>query len=173
VVEQAAFQTVFQFLQTVGILVGVFYYVMTIRANQRNQQLQLETRQAQLFMNIYNKWDEDMSNAFYEVMSWEWTDYDDFMEKYGMVTNRERYTATFSKLVGFHEGIGVLVKEGYLNIRLIALMVAGVTVRFWEKVEPVVLEGRVKENAPRWLSETEYLYNELMKYIEDHPELRT
>jgi len=38
------YQTVFQFLQTVGILVGVFYYVMTIRANQRNQQLQLETR---------------------------------------------------------------------------------------------------------------------------------
>ena len=29
-VEQVAFQTVFQFLQTVGILVGVFYYIMTL-----------------------------------------------------------------------------------------------------------------------------------------------
>jgi hypothetical protein len=30
-VEQVTFQTIFQFLQTVGILVGVFYYIMTIR----------------------------------------------------------------------------------------------------------------------------------------------
>ena len=48
-------------LQTVGILVGIFYYIMTIRTNQRNQdiairnqELTLETRQAQLFMNIFN-----------------------------------------------------------------------------------------------------------------------
>ena len=41
-VEQITFQTLFQFLQTVGILVGVFYYIMTIRANQRNQELTLK-----------------------------------------------------------------------------------------------------------------------------------
>jgi hypothetical protein len=44
IIEQLTFQTVFQFPQTVGILVSVFYYITTIRANQRNQQLQLETR---------------------------------------------------------------------------------------------------------------------------------
>jgi hypothetical protein len=51
-VEQVAFQTVFQFLQTVGILVGVFYYIMTLRNTRKNQQLQLETRQAQLFTSL-------------------------------------------------------------------------------------------------------------------------
>jgi hypothetical protein len=64
-VEQMAFQTVFQFLQTMGILVGVFYYVMTIRANQRNQQLQLETRQAQLFMQPYNRWSDPDFARYY------------------------------------------------------------------------------------------------------------
>ena len=61
-VEQVTFQTIFQFLQTVGILVGVFYYVLTIRANQRNQELArkaqeqaLETRQTQLFMYFHEK----------------------------------------------------------------------------------------------------------------------
>jgi hypothetical protein len=63
-VEQITFQTIFQFLQTVGILVGVFYYISTIRTNQRNQEISLrnqeltlkaqehaaETRQAQLYM---------------------------------------------------------------------------------------------------------------------------
>ena len=68
-VEQAAFQTVFQFLQTVGILVGVFYYVMTIRANQRNQRIQLETRQAALFTQIYNKFGEvEFARNHSEVM---------------------------------------------------------------------------------------------------------
>ena len=26
---------------------------------------------------------------------------------------------------------------------------------------------------PRWMSETEYLYGELMRYLEKHPELKT
>jgi hypothetical protein len=26
---------------------------------------------------------------------------------------------------------------------------------------------------PRWMSETEYLYDELMRYLEKHPELKT
>jgi hypothetical protein len=37
----------------------------------------------------------------------------------------------------------------------------------------IVEEGRRELNLPRWYSETEYLYNELMKYIEEHPELKT
>ena len=60
-VEQVTFKTIFQFLQTAGILAGVFYYIMTIRTYQRNQEigsrnqeLTLETKQAQLFMNIFN-----------------------------------------------------------------------------------------------------------------------
>jgi len=61
-VEQVTFQTIFQFLQTLGILVGVFYYIMTIRTNQRNQEiaqknqeLQLESRNLQLFMQLYQQ----------------------------------------------------------------------------------------------------------------------
>lgn len=61
-VEQVTFQTLFQFLQTVGFLVGVFYYITTIRTNQRNQELTLkaqahatETRESQLFMQLYQQ----------------------------------------------------------------------------------------------------------------------
>ena len=47
-VEQVTFQILFQFLQTVGILVGVFYYIMTIRTNQRNQEISLKNQQLTL-----------------------------------------------------------------------------------------------------------------------------
>ncbi len=44
---------------------------------------------------------------------------------------------------------------------------------FWEKIQPVAKDVRVYNNAPRTWSETEYLYNELMKYMEERLELET
>jgi hypothetical protein len=99
--EQITFQTIFQFLQTVGILVGVYYYIMTIRTNQRNQEIALrnqeltlktqeqalETRQAQLFMQVFSqlssteKWRE-----YLEILELEWDDYIDFQKKYGVLS---------------------------------------------------------------------------------------
>ena len=52
------YQMVLSTLQTAGILVGIAYYIMTIRNQQKNQDMQLETRQAQLFMQIYNRFND-------------------------------------------------------------------------------------------------------------------
>jgi hypothetical protein len=43
---------------------------------------------------------------------------------------------------------------------------------FWEKMKPIKEKGRRAMGFPRWMSETEYLYGELIKYLEKHPELR-
>jgi hypothetical protein len=40
-----------------------------------------------------------------------------------------------------------------------------------EKYKPLVEDMRKLQNAPRSGKESEYLYNELMKYMEKHPEL--
>ncbi len=37
-----------------GVIAGFGYYVLTVRNNQENQRQQLETRQAQLYMQVYN-----------------------------------------------------------------------------------------------------------------------
>jgi len=49
-------------IQTVGVLitaasvtVAAIYYMFTLRINQKNVKTTLETRQAQLFMGIYDK----------------------------------------------------------------------------------------------------------------------
>ena len=73
----------------------------------------------------------------------------------------------------FYEGLGVLVKERFVDIRYVALLMTGLTLQFWEKIRPAILEAREVEQSPRILSEFEYLYEELMKYIEKHPELKT
>jgi len=197
-VEQVTFQTLFQFLQTVGILVGVFYYIMTIRANQRNQEISLrnqeltlesqeltrkaqeqavETRQAQLFMNIYNQSfsNQEWLDAYTKVMTTHWENYEEYMQKQDWTSDESdtELIRAANLVYCFYEGLGVFVKEGLVDIRLIALTMTYMTRTLWEKIAPIVYESRKRMNYPRQLSEFEYLYDELMRYIEEHPELKT
>jgi hypothetical protein len=160
-VEQAAFQTVFQFLQTVGILVGVFYYVMTIRANQRNQELQLETRQAQLFMQIYDKFnDYDRSEISIEVLSFEWENNEDFWSKYSFEADPEAYRK-WNHVAGFFEGVGVLVKRKLIDPEVVDDLMSASTLMFWERYGPVIIDGRKRLNMPQMWEWAEYLYHEI------------
>jgi len=186
-VEQVTFQTIFQFLQTVGILVGVFYYIMTIRTNQRNQEISLknqeltlqsqeqslETRQAQLFMTIYSKFYDKgfMKDLVDIILNWGWENYDDFMEKYGPWENPESYS-TFTACNDYFEGIGVLVKRNLIEASLIDDLVSGLVMMYWDKTESIIREIRVRQNYPQFSEYFEYLYNEVKIIAEEqHPEL--
>ena len=175
-----------QFLQTAGILVGIIYYITIMRSSQKTRELTLEsqelarkaqeqaleTRQAQMFMQIYNQSHNDPSfiDAMMIVNEIEINTYEEF-QKARMDENVKR---AFSRVGMFYEGLGVLVKEGYVSIRLVALLITGMTRQWWERIyQSWIEEGREKSKFRRWMSEAEYLYNELMKYIEEHPELQT
>ena len=162
-VEQVTFQTLFQFLQTVGILVGVYYYISTIRSNQKNQQMQLETRQAQLFMHIFNRFQEvEFRKNFNEIMTREWKDYDDWDRKYGRYTNPTAQ-AISSSIALFFEGLGVLLKRGLLDIDIVGELMSTPVRRYWEKTNPIIIEMRDRSNREGALSSAEYLYDEMMK----------
>jgi hypothetical protein len=163
-VEQITFQTIFQFLQTLGILVGVFYYIITIRTNQKNQELQLETRQAQLFMSLYQNHvsKENLSDWIEMVQMWEWDDMDDFNEKYRVpssLENQSKYLSYTNKL----EGWGVLVRRGLIDINLLYDLSYASIILFWEKFSPRVIETRRRRNAPHFYENIEYLYDEMIR----------
>ena len=83
-----------------GVLAGFSYYVMTVRSqqknqeiSQKNQELTLETRQAQLFMNIFNNfsskgYQKDLEN----ILAWEYDNYEDFFAKYGADVNPDDHS---------------------------------------------------------------------------------
>jgi hypothetical protein len=74
----------------------------------------------------------------------------------------------------FCEALGVLVKEDYLDIRLVVLMWAGTTRKFYENiVEPTIEAHADFLDYPRLWSEAVYLCKEVIKYMEEHPELKT
>jgi hypothetical protein len=85
-------------LQTMGILltaitvsIAAIYYTMTLRYTRRNQDLQLETRQAQLFTQIaLTQVKPEVLSDYFEILNWEWEDYADFERKYGSDNNLAR-----------------------------------------------------------------------------------
>jgi hypothetical protein len=110
-------------LQTIGILltavtvsIAAIYYTMTLRYTKRSQELQLETRQAQLFMPIYSVYQsEDHIKAVSEIMKWEYDSYDDYMAKYGEEVNPEAYMM-YRKIFGYRAD-RVLVQSGETHSR--------------------------------------------------------
>jgi hypothetical protein len=149
-----------------SISLAAFYYISTLRNTRKNQELQLETRQAQLFMPIYSTYQsEDHIKAFSEVMQWEWEDYDDYMAKYGSEVNPEAYLM-YRKVFGFLEGLGVLVRRGLIDPSLVDDLMSGAILSYWEKFEPIFVERRRQLNWPQVAEQIEYLYYQVRPIAE-------
>jgi hypothetical protein len=179
---EITYQMLLSTLQTIALIVGIAYYLFIMRNSQRNQELArrsqehaTETRQAQLFMYIYDRWSSREYNThFFAVRDWEWTDYEDFIEKYGWQNNPDTYYH-FSSIGTYFEGIGVLVNRGLVDPTLVDDLISGSVTFFWEKFgESIIKERRRRDNFPQLFEWVEYLYNAI-KPIRDsqHPELKT
>jgi hypothetical protein len=170
-----------------SISLAAFYYISTLRNTRMNQELSrkaleltAETRQAQLFIQICN---QTLNNpvfmkGWYVIRESEWKDFDEYLEFMGE-PGSENFNDVFI-VGGILESIGVLVEEGLVDIRLVESLMRRVVIEYWEKIGPMLHErARLwsEERAEReqilrvW--KAEYLYHELMKYLEEHPELKT
>jgi len=166
------YSTLALILTGLGLTASILYYAMVLRNANKTQQLALETRQAQLFMQMYNRWLDSIGLEDYSMLiSRRMSNWEEFKSVYN---SDEDYQRVFNNMAGFYEGLGVLVKAGYLSIHPIVLMWTGVTTLFWVNVlEPIVDGWRKELDLTRLWSEAEYLCKELLRYVEEHPELRT
>lgn len=146
-VELATLQAVSPIIGSLGVFVAVVYYVSTLRNNQRTQQLQLDTRQAQLFMQIYSQSHNDPTflDAWRTVMNLQWSTFEEF----GNLVKDEEKGKAMQRVGSFYEGLGVLVKENFVEIRLVALLMTIMTRIWWEKYKPIIEEGRRQMGYPR------------------------
>ena len=157
------YQMVLSTLQTVGLLVGIFYYITTLR-NQN------KARQTQLYMQIANKFgDSEQLEARNKYDTYDWLNAEDLVKDFSSLEGRK----TIGLLGCYYESLGILVKEGLLDIRIVSLFMTSIVIRFWDKLKPFIGEMRELTGWQRAFIETEYLYYELMKYYKEHPELAT
>ena len=164
------YQTISIVLTGIGLILALTYYALQIRNQNR-------TRRTQLFMNIYqNMATHEFQKAFRKITVTQWNSYDEF---YRLNDFRDpnhpdlEFIESVNLIVSYYEGVGVLIKEKLFDIRMVALLMTGMTRIFWEKYAPYIDKWREDTEFPRLWSETEYLYDELMKYVEERPELKT
>ena len=164
-VDVQIFQTISIVMAATSMVVAATYYILKIR-------IDIKTRQAQLFMDMYKEFvSESESGTVYLLMDMEYDDYEDFERKFGHDNNPEANNMITRHMM-LMEGFGVLVREEYVSVRLVTLLTSGTIKLGWEKMKGYIYEVRKRNNMPRWSIEYEYLYNKVMEYAEQHPELQ-
>lgn len=130
-------QTVSIVLTGIGLMIALIYYALQIR-NQN------KTRQTQLFMNLYDTYrSPEFRKQQLTIAQHEYTDFDDFWEKYGGPTNPDAWSTWFS-VAAFYNGIGVLVKRKLISIDLVEELLSNIVERQWNSMGPILIDWREK-----------------------------
>jgi len=141
------YQTVSIVFTGLSVSLAAFYYIITLRNTEKNQKQQLDTRQAQLSMQLHQMTQtKEYLGVYQEIMTdWNWTDYDDFLQKYGYKNDIawDKFGVVFS----VWEQVGILVKHGVFDPEMMYDMWGGYYRRLWEKIEPIVFEYNLRHGG--------------------------
>lgn len=167
--EPVSLQTLLTYLTLISVPVGVFYHIMTLRNTRKNQELQLETRQSQLFMQLFQYHiDKDRWKDAWTLTEMEWGDFDDFARKYDSSVNIDNFAMRYNQWY-FWEGIGLLLKKGLIDREMIYYLLSsgfGVLLA-WDKFGSLIKEMRDFLDQPDLLMWFEYLAHEMRKMTEE------
>ena len=156
-----------------GVIAGFSYYVLTVKATRRNQEQQLETRQAQLYMQIFNRFaSEEGTNRALEILESEWKDYEDFNNKYGSDNNRE-WASKRNHVFMEHDAIGYLLHRGLLDIDMVYQINGYATKLVWDHFKSIIQEQRKQLDWPDWMRWFEYLANRIDEYEKQQTQFKT
>jgi len=142
-------------LAAVGVFIGVIYYILDIRNQNR-------VRQTDLVMHLYTTFSSDeFQDAWIKMEKATVSDIENFesifeLEKGGLLKGG-------NKICLFFEGIGILLQRGLLDNRMVEDLFGGSVTRAWEKSKIVVTKARQQLNDPTIYYYFEYLYNEMKK----------
>jgi hypothetical protein len=159
---EITYQMVLSTIQTIGILVGIIYYIFSIRSSQRNQQMQLETRQAQLYMALLDRWNtKEFAKQRYDSYRMEWTDLDDFREKYNRRNNSDIFASwnTFGRSI---LGLAELKRKGLIDISFLDGMMLTDILNWWAHFGSLEKEAW-ERGSPNWWSHFPFIM-EVIEY---------
>ena len=175
---EITYQMVLSTLQTAGLLVGIFYYILTLRNQQKNQELTLrnqeltlksqkqteDTRKIQILHDI-NKWTtEDDSNLnWFGMMNMKWDDYADFTLKDSLENNPDLYNGRI-KIWRKLNLYGILINDGLIDASTFVRIIADQSPIVWSKFKPIVEKMRLLQDNPELYMGMEILAQEVDNY---------
>ncbi|UCH02607.1 MAG: hypothetical protein JSV20_02135 [Candidatus Bathyarchaeota archaeon] len=153
-------QTISIVIAATSVVIGVINSILSNRRAEQNRQIELENRQIETFMRITDRFD---IMDYAEVTNIQkWTDFDEYIEKYGPGTNPQAYKSLID-LLRHYTNLGILVKRNILDISLVCEQEIRAPHVVWRTIQPLVKVWRERYN-PRAQEMFEYLINEMTKY---------
>ena len=141
-------------IRTAGILVGIYYYIMTLRNTNRN-------RQASLFSTLQHKMDSTEFRRAYRTIKYTYSDktpeemWDIFQENPDLVDE-------VTGIISFFNHMGWLVQRGLLDIDAVIGNSVDV-VSFYELARPILDDWELRTGFQQNFPPLTYLYNEMKK----------
>jgi hypothetical protein len=164
-VDLSIIQPVSQVAAAIGVCIAATYYVITLRAQQTTMRHTLETRQTQIFMELYKMFaSKDFMQDLEEILlHWKFKDHADFYRQYGSDVDPVKH-AKFDSMLQFFDGIGILVERKLIDPNIVYAKMRFAIIAFWEKYESVVVGDRALHETPKLFSYVEYLYDQVKPF---------
>jgi hypothetical protein len=147
-VDLVTLQTISYMAGALGVCIAAIFYVLNLRISQRNQRLTLETRQAQLFMNLYDKISSPETNRMIVNVQYYGSSYpgwSEFYEKH-VATNSALYQE-FASVASYFNGLGILMKKGFVDVDMVEEFIANRVPVIWKGFYPII------RDFPAWYVE--------------------
>jgi hypothetical protein len=147
---EITYQMVLSTLQTIALIVGIYYYVMTLRNQQKNQEHSEETRKIQLLYRVIENISERSGSGvdYNEIMAMQWDNYDDFVSKYGAENNPDSYRKRMRIWRQMHLN-GLLVRDGLIDNRAMIDYIGYGPLHMWMKFKDIIEETRRHYDSPQ------------------------
>jgi hypothetical protein len=165
-------QTISVVIAAASVVIGVINSILSSRRAEKNDQQMLETRQAELFANIYNRWTARDFSRTYVNYRYHYDIREHSINEDGSLKHPSTYPldihTDWQMLAAYFEGIGVLVQEGLLGVDLVEKLFSGRIIAIWERLFPEgavdqdqIQEARELIKDPGMHDHFEYLYHEM------------
>jgi hypothetical protein len=167
--ELQTLQSISYIAGATGVCIAAFYYVLTLKNTQKNMQLTLESRQADILQRHaqINASQEFMDSWHDVVFKQNFLTVEEWRSKYGPEVNADAYTK-FTALLQYYEILGGLLRKGLVNIEIVDSIWQPLhLIAVWEKFEPIVKDWRRSYQDDSIYSNIEYLFE---KCTEQHVE---
>ncbi len=177
------FQSISITLAALSFVLAAIYYAMNINEAKRNRRITLTTTVLQPFMT------EEGYSKIMDLLAMEWSSLDDFKSKYDSSVNPENGAKRLS-MWNICETIGMLYREGLLDLKTLYGGSGGILSVIWFKFKPVIEMYRGTEYDSRAYEHFENLAERLLEFVrarggtsvsdrsarayeQQHPELKT
>ena len=156
------YQMMLDTIQTLSLVIGISYYIMVLRNQQKSQRHAEGMRKIQLLDGI-REFTSNTNNEWNQMMNMEWKDYEDFENKYGWEKNPDGYNARVRMWRNLNY-YGLLVEDGLIDAGTYARIISDQSPIVWNKFKDIVLEMRQIYDNPDLYIGMEILAKETDKY---------